>query len=420
MSQSPDPNLEILKSLSVNLKSSITVAEHEAKRSQEQLDSLIFSKGLVDESVNILATGQALTVNFPVALNSSSSIALPLCERYNATPPGAERSFLCDQIQTSILSGVSSFVAENPSQIESSLAPLAAMLTTHKEELLSLEERLSGRLAKYSGHLATILHGALQSYSDAGNKLRFTNAGNALRELLREFLEVVASDAEVKKAPWFVADATSKSGVTRRHRIDYAIFQNLTPEKFPKAFAGQADAIASDLLKDIGKLSALTHVTEEVLEKTYAETAPLFTGVMQRFLMLVSAIETSRAIAEEDIAVEIQSHLDDIFTAEFFDELDILSTHTRPQGASDVEIGDVTFDENWIEFSGSGSVDCDLQYGSDGDVERGDGVESSDSYPFTFSGQVPISDLTKIEIDKKSIEINTRSFYDDGPKEDEE
>ena len=412
MNPDHDANLEALSALSLSLNSSITVASHEAKRSVEQLDSLLFSKGLVDQSIKILGSGESIKLNFPVALANSSSFTLPMCDQFNGTPPGSGRSFISEQIQTSILSGVSSLITENPAEIKGGLAPLVTMLKSHDEELLGLEERLGVRLIDYSGHLATILKGALQSYGDVGNKLRFTNAGNALRELLREFLEVVAPDAAVKKAPWFKSDDSAKNGVTRRHRMDYAIFINLTPEKFPKSFAGQADAIASDLVKDIGKLSALTHVTEEVLEKDYTDAAPLFAGVMQRFLLLLSAIETSRAITADDIAVEIQSHLDDIFTAEFFDDLDTLSTHTRPQGASDVEIDDVSFDENWIEFDGSGSVECDLQYGSDGDVERGDGVESSDSFPFRFSGRVPIGNLSKVEIDKKSIVIDTSSFYE--------
>jgi hypothetical protein len=407
-----DANLGILHSLSKNLSLSINLAEHEVRRSQGQLDSLIFSKGLVDESLNFLTSGTMPAINLPVALSSSGGIALPMCEQFNLSPPGSGRSVISDQIQNSILSGVSAFVAANPAEIKVRLAPLATLLTSHNEELVSLEERLRERLSKYSMHLQDILKGALQSYQDAGNKLRFTNAGNALRELLREFLVDVAPDNEVKKAPWFVPEKTSKNGVTRRHRLDYAIFKNLTHEKFPGSFAGQADETATKLLKDIDGLSELVHVTEDVLQKDYTEAAPLFASVMQRFLNLISAIETSRMLVDQDIAVEIQSHFDDIFTSEFFDALDILSTHTRPQGASDVEIEDVTFDENWIEFTGKGSVDCDLQYGSDGDVERGDGVESSDSFPFTFSGRVSIGDLTKIEIDKESISINTESFYE--------
>ncbi len=192
---------------------------------------------------------------------------------------------------------------------------------------------------------------------------------------------------------------------------------NLTEDKFPKEFANQADEMASELLKDIGKLSSFTHVTEQVLDKSYYDAAPLFAAVMQRFILLVAAIESARLLAEKDIAAEIQSNLDSIFVEDFFDELDCLSTHTRPQGAADVEVDSVTFDESWIEFSGTGTVECDLQWGSDGDVARGDGVESSDSYPFKFSGRAPIGDLSRIEIDRNSIEIDTSSVYGDEPEE---
>jgi hypothetical protein len=44
----------------------------------------------------------------------------------------------------------------------------------------------------------------------------------------------------------------------------------------------------------------------------------------------------------------------------FFDELDTLSTHTRPQGAEDVEVEIKKIDEEWIRFRGTGSVLCDL------------------------------------------------------------
>ena len=408
---SSDPNLELLKKLSFNLNSSITIAERETKRSREQLHALAFSKGLVDETVKALTNGELPKTNYPSALSFSSSIALPMCEQFNATPPGSGRSFICDQIQTSVLNGVSSFVSAATTQIRAGLEPLTAMLTDHRGDLVSLEERLSSRLANYSAHLQSILEGALQSYRDVGNKLRFTNAGNALRELLREFLEVIAADAKVKKAPWFVADTTSKTGVTRRHRINYAIFRNLTADKFPKTFVDQADATAIELLRHISKLSELTHVTEAVLEKKYTETSILFAEVMQRFLLLISAIETANALVSQDIAADIQTHLDGVFTSDFFNELDVLSTHTRPQGASDVRVQEATFDEKWIEFKGIGTVECDLQWGSDGDVERGDGVENSLSFPFAFSGRVPIDDLTQIEVDRQNIAIDTSSFY---------
>ena len=413
MDSIPNPNLEMLKTLSSHLASGVNSAELEAKRSKEQLDALLYSKGLVDESLKIfsyssgsLYQSAAQSTIFPTA-----SMAIPMCEQFKASPPGSGRSFYSDQIQSTIQAGVSALIAESPPETQTWLDSLKQMLATHNEELQSLEERLCSRLAPYSGHLEIILRGALKSYRDAGNSLRFVIAGTALRELLREFLAAVAPDEDVKNAPWFQADKTSKSGVTRRHRIDYAIFKNLTLDKFPKTFSEQADEIASQLLKHIGELSALTHVTEDVLGKSYTDAAPLLASVMQQFILLVCAIKTSKILIKQDIAVDIQTHLDDIFTADFFDELDCLSSHTHLQGASDVAVGELTFDEEWIEFSGTGSVDCDLQWGSDGDVKRGDGAESSASFPFKFSGKAPISDPSQIEIKRESISVDTSSFY---------
>ena len=37
-----------------------------------------------------------------------------------------------------------------------------------------------------------------------------------------------------------------------------------------------------------------------------------------------------------------------------------------------------------IEITGSGNASYDLQYGSDGDITRGDGVQSTETFPFTF------------------------------------
>ncbi len=415
MNQAPDNNLEMLKSLSNSLASGVSNAGLEAKRANEQFEALRYSKGLVDETLKILGDGKGSiyceTAQFTIF--PTGSMVIPMCEQYEASALGSDKSFYANQIQSTIQAGVSALIADSSPETLMGLESLRQMLFTHNEKLLSLEDRLSSRLKPYAEYLETILRGALTSYRDAGNPLRFSNTGNALRELLREFLDVVAPDTDVKKAPWFIPDKTSNNGVTRRHRIDYAIFNNLTKDKFPKTFSEQTDEIATKLLKHIGTLSALTHVTEKVLGKSYLDAAPLFADVMQHFLLLVSAIEARRALIEEKIVIDILSHFHNIFTSDFFADLDCLSTHTYPQGASNVEIDDLTFDEKWVEFSGHGSVECELQYGSDGDVRNGDGLEWSDSFPFTFSGKAPIDDLTRIEIDTESISIDTSSYDDD-------
>jgi ABC-type transporter Mla MlaB component len=408
-----DPN--ILIKLSNALDSSIMSAKQELSHTQNQLEALSHSKQIVDQSINTIS-GDAGAAYLPAASMSifpTGNLAIPFCNQFTQAQPGAERRLLSDQIYETVSSGLSAFLNEADSEGLAIPANLTNELNSAKQELMSLEDRLRKRLSSYSESLELMLEGAVASYRDVSNPLRMANAGNALREMLGRFLNEVAPDKRVKNAPWFKPDSTSRSGVTRRHRIEFSIFGNLDKDKFPSGFTNQSEQLADELIKDISGLNSYTHVNEKSLAREDSEAFGLFASVIQKFILLISAIESARMLVEEDLTIRIQEQLDDLFTSDFFDELDCLSTHTRPQGACDVEVISVSFDETTVNFSGSGSVDCDLQYGSDGDVRRGDGVECSASFPFSFSGYVPINELDAVDVDRGSISIDTSSFYDD-------
>lgn len=81
---------------------------------------------------------------------------------------------------------------------------------------------------------------------------------------------------------------------------------------------------------------------------------------------------------------EIETLLTEEFTSNLPDELDTLSTHTTISSVRDIVISSVAIREDSIECVGSGIVDVDLQYGSDGDQTRGDGFETHESFSFEF------------------------------------
>jgi hypothetical protein len=113
---------------------------------------------------------------------------------------------------------------------------------------------------------------------------------------------------------------------------------------------------------------------------------------------------------DKEIYVEdLENIIDEYFsTNELPDELDVLSTHTRIEGVSNIEFESINVLKNCIELSGSGFVEVSLQYGSDGDVKRGEGGEQDDNYPFTFSIQLNHS----MEIEDFNYEIDTSDFYE--------
>jgi len=109
---------------------------------------------------------------------------------------------------------------------------------------------------------------------------------------------------------------------------------------------------------------------------------------------------------------EVHTKLDKIFASEVFDELDMLSTHTRPEGVEEVKVEARNSAGGSVTFKGCGNVRCDLQYGSDGDCHRGDGLEQSDSFPFTFSGRAhKTHDGWNVVVDRDDIKVDTKGFW---------
>lgn len=270
---------------------------------------------------------------------------------------------------------------------------------------------LRTHLAGKAAHLPAMLDASLLMIAANGNPLRFSFAALGLRELLREFFKVVSPDSEVETASWHsVVDP--KHPVTRRDRILFSVYGYVAPTFFPKSFSDDIDDLASDLIAKIDDLSKYLHVTPAVLTIPVSTLQIEFDDALDLFDQLIQAIASARSHVAEELTIRLGKALTAKFCEDFFDDLDCLSTHTRPQSADDVAVTINSIDSAQIIFSGSGSVSCDLQYGSDGDCRRGDGVEIADSYPFTFSGTAPVTTPLDVEVPKESIAIDTSSFYE--------
>jgi hypothetical protein len=279
-------------------------------------------------------------------------------------------------------------------------------------DALKLAE-LETRLTPHPVHLReALLNGAVASFNEFQNPARFINTGNLLRELLRELFVAVSPDESVKRCGWYTPDPTSKSGVTRRHRTLFAVYSYLDPEYFPEDFVSEVEELAAAVARQVGKLSSFAHPTATSLGKPAAASVGLFNEALELFLALFDAINSAREHVLDALQADLQTRLPDLFTNEFFDDLDCLSTHTRPQDADGIEVEITKIGEEAIKFTGTGRVYCDLQYGSDGDCARGDGVEWKDSFPFKFAGEAPISEPDKASVEIADVEIDTSSSFD--------
>ncbi|MFC1478058.1 hypothetical protein ACFL57_01205 [Candidatus Margulisiibacteriota bacterium] len=97
----------------------------------------------------------------------------------------------------------------------------------------------------------------------------------------------------------------------------------------------------------------------------------------------------------------------------FPDELDQLSTHTRIEEVSDIDIDEIVIDDGLLKIKGDGVVSVSLQYGSDSDQDRDMGCTSQDSFPFSFKATLRFDGAGELIIDEvASIEVDNSSFYE--------
>jgi len=94
-------------------------------------------------------------------------------------------------------------------------------------------------------------------------------------------------------------------------------------------------------------------------------------------------------------------------------ELDQLSTHTRPDEVYEVDIDEVKIEEDYISVKGDGMISVDLNYGSDSDDLAANGYATSDCFPFNFTARLNFNPTTKnFEIEDTKVEVDTSSFYE--------
>lgn len=262
---------------------------------------------------------------------------------------------------------------------------------------------------KTSEHLGIMYDNARSILDATDNPLRFAFSALALRELFREYFAIAAPDEAIQSCCWWTA---SDGKVTRRDRLKFLIFSYVEPNVFPDSYVGKVDDVCADFVERIDALCQTLHITRDELTKAESEQREGIDCTIETFRRALNLI----AEFHEELRDKLETMLTEALDEEFvlgpaFDDLDTLSTHTRPTGVWDTEVEISDIDNEFVYFKGSGSIFCDLQYGSDGDVSRGDGAAFESSFPFTFEGRAPVDDPRAVRVSRESIEMDTSDYY---------
>ena len=258
-----------------------------------------------------------------------------------------------------------------------------------------------------------LFHAAIANVDDTSNKLRLNNFAYSMRELIRIVLERLAPDTEVVNAPWFNPnDKDHPDKVTRSQRIKYAIQGWLSDDYVTNTLRIDHQDNDKELRKNIDELSKYTHVTESTFNIDPVKIAELALGVLCNVQLFLMNVAKARYHVQRAAIDCIDNEMIEEFYYNVQNDIDILATHHEILAYLVTGINPKNQDKDTIILEVNGEVQVRLQWGSDGDIRRGDGYETEMSFP--FSSTLIASYKNKqgdVHIVSRTIDINTDQFY---------
>lgn len=281
------------------------------------------------------------------------------------------------------------------------------MITTKQ-----IQDSISPWLATEFEH--QMLEAAILNLGDAKNPIRLNNFAYVVRELIRHILERLAPDKKVLATSWFKPEDPEKPKmVTRAQRMKYAVQGGLYDNFVDKSLDIDVSDVTKNFKKAIDKLSKYTHINPETYGVDEDEVEKNLHELLINFKSLFMLIEETKQRYDHHLVDLIDTEVLEQMYYDTINEIDILSTHSSVEGytINDIDVDDV--DLNNVTCKVSGSVEVRLQYGSDGDQRRGDGMVMYNEFPFQSIISARIDEkLGEFKIDTDSFEVDTDSFYE--------
>lgn len=252
---------------------------------------------------------------------------------------------------------------------------------------------------------------AMYNLCDTNNKLRFNNFAYSMRELTRHFLKRLAPDEDIKTTPWykpFLKPDTKKEIITREQRIKFAIQGWFSDVFFQKALNFDYYDISKSLIKSIDDLSKYTHIEESTFDIPVTEVQTFSQEVLKNTIDFFNAVQESTF----KVNYAIIESINEDFAYEVKEELDCIATHHEVKAIFYDDIDLIKRKSNTLEYKVSGTINVRLQYGSDGDLRRDDGYETTMDFPYTSNVTISFNNEDySLKATKIDTEIDTEPFY---------
>jgi hypothetical protein len=276
----------------------------------------------------------------------------------------------------------------------------------------AIEDEVDALLARRPGDefFAKVLTGALRVARDVENPIRGNLFASACREAVTHLLHTLAPEETVRSCHWF-EQANGTTTVTRAQRADFIAHGGLMPSYVEATLRLSRDEYVKPLLEAMEDLNKHTHVKPETVLDDDEAIRWSAGATMDSISGLFDAAEECRSTVVHELRGAIDERVMDRILSETICELDELSTHTHVDETATEEIAIVEIGPYTIRFEVEGTVYVTLQYGSDSDMESGDGASMGDSYPFTAAVIADATNPAKF-LEVLEPKVDNSSFFE--------
>ena len=273
-----------------------------------------------------------------------------------------------------------------------------------------MKEEIEGQLE--GGFEKELFVAALKNLDDCDNPLRFNNFAYAMRELVRHIMARLAPDDEVRACDWYKEETGRNNGISRRQRVYYAVQGGLSDEYVTDELCLDVGYIHRRLRDSIDTLNKHTHIEENTFNLGNEEVEGLVRETLTAVVSLFQTITECRNILAEAFRESIDATVVNAAISETILSIDELATHHSIDAVYTEDVHVRLIDAYFIYFVAEGTVECELQWGSNSDLRHGDGGTLEQAFPFTCELTSPVDNPSGIETEEYSFAADTRSWWE--------
>ncbi|MDM1757586.1 hypothetical protein HX127_08370 [Acinetobacter sp. 256-1] len=263
------------------------------------------------------------------------------------------------------------------------------------------------------GFERNLFQAAIRNLSAEYHSLTFNNFAYAMRELIRHLLHRSAPDDEIRQCSWFQPDSTSKSGIIRRHRLQYMIHGGLGDYLLKKFGLDQIiEDVCDNLLLQQKTLDAFTHIGPTTFEIPQEECQKLAQECIEAVIKIISIIDQIKNAVFTKIEDTLDGHLLESTIYESIEEIEALARRASIEELYTTGFDKITILSNKVIFTVVGNANCYFEYGSRREWREGDGTVLMPSFPFQAEVSVMIEIPFGEAISVHHVGINTDSWYE--------